>query len=113
MIKIALLLIAGRHSMNSNQETKSHNFIYGGCRISCIHDEHKNLIYQEESNGPESEKPLIVQPGKETNEIIEITYSELEAEAHELNQNPISCMIFNKEVEIYSSIVDNKTISKL
>ena len=117
IIETTLILIAGRHSIHSNQETKSHNFIYGGCRMSCIHDEHGNLIYQEDSNGPDSEKPLIVQPGKETNELIDITYSELEAEAHELNQNPITSTIFNKEVEINSSIdltqFDNKTISAL
>ena len=62
--------------MHSNQQNETHNLIYGGCRQSCIKDEHGNLIYEEKCNGPESEKPLFIQPGKETNEIVEILYLE-------------------------------------
>ena len=71
---------SGRHSMHSNQKTETHNFIFGGCRLISLIDEHGNCIYLEESVGPDTEKPLFIQPGKETNELIEKLYSELEAE---------------------------------
>ena len=97
--------------------TKTHNFIYGGCRLVSIRDEQGNCIYQEESTGSESEKPLYVQPGKETNELVEEIYSDLESKAWELNQTPIHCNILNKQVEIHSNIdltqFDNSTISKI
>ena len=54
-----------------------------------IKDEHQSIIYQEESVGVDTEKPLIIQPGKETNELVDQIYSELEAEIVFLNQNPI------------------------
>ena len=61
--------------MYSNQQTETHNFVNGGCRIVSILDEHDKLIYQEMSNGYESKKPLFVQPGKETNESVDTIYS--------------------------------------
>ena len=102
--------------MYSNQEERTHNFIFEGCRLVSLKDEHENFIYQEECMGPESEKPLCLHPGKETNELVDQLYSTLEAEVVELNQNPFHCQILGKEVEIHSSIevtqFDNSTISK-
>ena len=101
--------------MHSNQQTETHNFIYCGCRVISLKDEHGNTIYQEMTIGAESEKPLFIQPGKETKEIVEKLYSDLEAQALDLNQNPIHCTILGKEVEIHSNIeltqFDNSTIS--
>ena len=56
----------GWHSMHSKQDTKTHNFVCGGCRYILIKDEHENCLHQEESLGLETEKPLFIQPGKDT-----------------------------------------------
>ena len=103
--------------MHSNQQTETHNFIFGGCRWISIKDVHENCVYQEESLGVETEKPLFVQPGKETPELVEKLWSHIEEEIVDLKQNPIQCTVLGKEVEIHCNIeptqFDNSVLDKI
>ena len=38
---------SGWYNMQSKQDTKTHNFICGGCRYILIKDEHENCLHQE------------------------------------------------------------------
>ena len=108
---------SGRHSMHANQTNETHNFIIGGCRMISISDEHKNCLYQEQSLGVETEKPLFVQPGKETLELVDKLWTHMEGEIIDLLENPIQTTILGKDVEIHCNIdptqFDNSCLDKI
>ena len=108
---------SGRHSMHSNQETNTHNFILGGCRCISIKDDQENCLHLEESLGVETELPLFIQPGKETLEIVNYLWSHMEEEILDLRENPIECTILEKQVKIHCNVeptqFDNSCLDKI
>ena len=63
-----LLFRSGRHANYANQDSDTHNFIVAGARVSGLFDKpvsdpNKTTLYEEQSLGVETEKPLVLQPG--------------------------------------------------
>ena len=78
----------------------SQTIIFVGMRIYEIMSEDGTLQWEETSLGEETEIPLRLVPGKESEELVEAIYSELEGEILDCNDCDIKVDIFGVEVII-------------
>ena len=96
---------SGRHKefRSCKNDGNSQNIIFVGMRIYEItftkHDQ-PDVAWEEQSLGEETEIPLRLVPGKETEELVEAIYTELEGEILDCNNCDIPVEIFGVEVII-------------
>ena len=67
--------------------------------------------------GVETEKPLFIQPGKESDSLVGELWERMEDEIVDLEENPIKTTILGQKVEIHCQIkpsqFDNSTLKKI
>ena len=93
---------SGKHKefRSCKNDGNSQNIIFVGMRIYEIMSEDGTLQWEEASLGEETEIPLRLVPGKESEELVEAIYSELEGEILDCNDCDIKVDIFGVEVII-------------
>ena len=96
---------SGKHKefRSCKNDGNSQNIIFVGMRIYEItftNTTHDEVAWVEQSLGEETEIPLRLVPGKETEELVEAIYTELEGEILDCNNCDIPVEIFGIEVII-------------
>ena len=97
---------SGKHKefRSCKNDGNSQNIIFVGMRIyeitftNSTNDD--DVAWTEQSLGEETEIPLRLVPGKETEELVEAIYTELEGEILDCNNSDITVEIFGVEVII-------------
>ena len=96
---------SGKHKefRSCKNDGNSQNSIFVGLRIyelTFTNSTNDDVAWEEQSLGEETEIPLRLVPGKETEELVEAIYKELEGEILDCNNCDIPVEIFSVEVII-------------
>ena len=94
---------SGKYAMwgNTPRNQETNNRIFGGTRFfKFTNKDTGEVIFVEQSLGPDSERGWFLEKGKETDEALTRLYEFMESEVAHLNANPITMIINGQQTEV-------------